>query len=271
MRESRHGRNGRINGMKVVILAGGMGSRIGEETQTKPKPMIEIGDKPILWHIMKYYSFYGYNEFIICCGYKGYMIKDYFVHYYMYQTESTFDLKKGRNEVIKSIAEPWKVTLINTGLHTKTAGRLLKIKDYIGNDENFMLTYGDGVADVDIPKLLDFHWKSGRIATITTTQPAGRFGTLKIRQDGRIERFKEKARKDQSWVNAGFMVLNREIFKYLGDGSEMLEDAPFEALVRDGELDAYRHEGFWAPMDTMPDHDYLENLWNRQEAPWKVW
>lgn len=257
--------------MKVVILAGGMGSRISEESQYKPKPMIEIGEKPILWHIMKLYSHYGYNEFIICCGYKGHMIKDYFVHYYMYQTDGIFHLGKDHAEVRSSKAEPWKVTLVNTGLHTLTAGRLLKIQEYIGEDENFMLTYGDGVSDVNIPALLDFHWKQGRIATITTTQPAGRFGALKIGTDGRIEHFKEKARKDQSWVNAGFMVLNREVFQYLGDGSEMLEDGPFEALVKDGELAAYRHSGFWSPMDTMRDHNFLEELWDGRQAPWKVW
>lgn len=257
--------------MKVVILAGGMGSRISEESRYKPKPMIEIGDRPILWHIMKLYSFYGFHEFIICCGYKGHMIKDYFVHYYMYQTESTFHLENDHTEVRSRNAEPWKVTLVNTGLHTRTAGRLQQIREYIGEDENFMLTYGDGVADVNIPVLLDFHWKQGKIATITTTQPSGRFGTLKIATDGRIERFKEKARKDQAWVNAGFMVLNREIFDYLGDGEEMLEDAPFEQLVKDGELAAYRHGGFWAPMDTVRDREYLEEMWNSGKAPWKVW
>ncbi len=260
-----------LNGMKVVILAGGMGSRISEESQYKPKPMIEIGDRPVLWHIMKLYSFYGYHEFIICCGYKGHMIKDYFIHYYMYQTDSTFHLQEERTEVRSSSAEPWKVTLVNTGLHTKTAGRLIRIQEYIGEDENFMLTYGDGVADVNIPSLLDFHWKQGCIATITTTQPSGRFGTLKIATDGRIEQFREKARKDQAWVNAGFMVLNREIFEYLDDGKDMLEDEPFEKLVHDGELSAYRHNGFWAPMDTIRDREYLEEMWMAGKAPWKVW
>lgn len=257
--------------MKVVILAGGMGSRISEESRFKPKPMIEIGDRPILWHIMKLYSFYGFQEFIICCGYKGHFIKDYFLHYYMHQTDSTFELGKSRVKTHISMAEPWKVTLVNTGLHTKTAGRILGIRDYIGEDENFMLTYGDGVSNVNIPELLDFHWRQGKIATLTTTQPAGRFGALKLAPDGRIERFKEKARKDQSWVNAGFMVLNREIFKYLGDGSQMLEDAPFEALVKEGELAAYKHDGFWSPMDTVPDREYLEELWESGKAPWKVW
>lgn len=257
--------------MKVVIFAGGMGSRISEESQYKPKPMIEIGDRPILWHIMKLYSFYGYHEFIICCGYKGHMIKDYFVHYYMYQADSTFHLGADHTEVRSSNAEPWKVTLVNTGLHTKTAGRLLRIKEYIGEDENFMLTYGDGLADVNIPALLDFHWKQGKIATLTATQPAGRFGALKIAENGRIEQFKEKARKDQAWVNAGFMVLNQQIFQYLGDGGDMLEDTTFETLAKIGELTAYRHGGFWAPMDTMRDKEYLEGMWEDVDAPWKVW
>ncbi len=257
--------------MKVVILAGGMGSRISEESRYKPKPLIEIGDRPILWHIMKLYSAYGFHEFIICCGYKGHMIKDYFVHYYMHEAESTFDLQGEHTQIRRSYAEPWKVTLVNTGLHTLTAGRVMQIRDYIGEDEFFLLTYGDGVSDVDIPALLEYHQNHGRIATITTTQPPGRFGAVKIAEDGRIERFKEKARRDQSWVNAGFMVLNRDVFDYLGDGSEMLEDGPFETLVRDGELAAYRHQGFWSPMDTMMDHDYLEKLWESGQAPWKVW
>ena len=257
--------------MKVVILAGGMGSRISEESQYRPKPMIEIGGRPILWHIMKLYSFYGYHEFIVCCGYKGHMIKDYFVHYYMYQAEGTYHLENEHTQVRSEKTEPWKVTLVNTGLHTLTAGRLRLVEEYLGEDETFLLTYGDGVADVSIPQLLDYHWKQGRIATITATQPAGRFGALKIGTDGRIERFKEKARKDQSWVNAGFMVLNREIFGYLRDGSEMMEEGPFERLVMDGELTAYRHNGFWSPMDTMRDREFLENLWREERAPWKVW
>ena len=257
--------------MKVIILAGGSRSTISDEREGIPKPMVEIGEKPLLWHIMKLYSFYGYHEFIVCCGYKGHMIKDYFVHYYMYQAESTYHLENEHTQVRSEKTEPWKVTLVNTGLHTLTAGRLRLVEEYLGEDETFLLTYGDGVADVSIPQLLDYHWKQGRIATITATQPAGRFGALKIGTDGRIERFKEKARKDQSWVNAGFMVLNREIFGYLRDGSEMLEEGPFERLVMDGELTAYRHNGFWSPMDTMRDREFLENLWREERAPWKVW
>ena len=257
--------------MKVVILAGGMGSRISEESRYKPKPMIEIGDKPILWHIMKYYSAFGFQEFIICCGYRGHMIKDYFVHYYMYQTDSTFDLSESSTEVRSSKAEPWKVMLVNTGLKTLTAGRLQRIQEYLGEDETFLLTYGDGLSDVNLTELLAFHQKQGRIATITTTQPPGRFGALKIGEGGLVESFREKARKDQSWVNAGFMVLDRKVFEYLGDGSRMLEDGPFEELVKNGELAAYRHEGFWAPMDTMRDKEFLEGLWRDGKAPWRVW
>lgn len=257
--------------MKVVILAGGKGSRISEESVIKPKPMVEIGDKPILWHIMKIYSFYGYHDFIICCGYKGHMIKEYFIHYSMYQADATFFLQDRTRQYHNSMAEPWRITLANTGLDTLTAGRILRIKEYIGDDERFMLTYGDGVADIDIPALLAFHEEHGKIATITTTQPAGRFGAIRIREDGSIDSFKEKARKDQSWVNAGFMVCNREIFDYLGDGSEMLEASPFEKLAADGQMAAYKHPGFWSPMDTVHDRDYLEGLWSRGEAAWKLW
>lgn len=257
--------------MKVVILAGGKGSRISEESVLKPKPMIEIGGMPILWHIMKIYSFYGFHEFIVCCGYKGQMIKDYFVHYYIHQSDSTFSLADRSVTVHESHAEPWKVTLANTGLNTLTAGRILKIKDYIEEDE-FLLTYGDGVSDVNIRKLIDFHHANGRIATITTTQPPGRFGALKIEEaTNQVKGFKEKARADQAWVNAGFMVLNRRIFDYLGDGSEMLEAGPLEAVARDGEMTAYKHDGFWSPMDTLRDKGYLEELWETGKAPWKLW
>lgn len=256
--------------MKVVILAGGKGTRISEESHLRPKPMIEIGGKPILWHIMKLYSHYGFHEFIICCGYKGQMIKEYFLHYYTYQADSTFSLADRNIEVHKSEVEPWKVTLANTGLETLTAGRILKIKDYIEDDE-FMLTYGDGVSDVNIKEVLDFHRQNGKIATITTTQPSGRFGALKIDGESRVQGFKEKARADQAWVNAGFMVLNRKIFDYLGDGSEMLEQSPFEHLAQAGEMVAYKHDGFWSPMDTLRDKEYLEKLWVEEKAPWKVW
>ena len=257
--------------MKVVILAGGKGTRISEESQLRPKPMIEIGDRPILWHIMKLYSYYGFNEFIICCGYKGQMIKEYFIHYYVNQSDSTF-LLSGRKTISHEVfAEPWRVTLANTGLNTLTAGRILKIRDYIGDDEEFFLTYGDGVSNVDIPALLEFHHQHGRIVTITATQPPGRFGALKFGSQDQVKGFKEKARADSAWVNAGFMVMNRRVFDYLGDGSRMLEAEPFEKIAGDDEMAAYRHDGFWSPMDTLRDKNYLEELWNTGQAPWKVW
>lgn len=258
--------------MKVVILAGGLGSRITEESRFKPKPMIEIGDKPILWHIMKSYSVYGFNEFIICCGYKGHVIKKYFLRYYMYQSDSIYDLDAQTIDIPFSKAEPWKVTMADTGLHTLTAGRILDIKEYIGNDEAFLLTYGDGVSDVNIAKLVEFHKKHGKTVTLTTTQPAGRFGAIKIDESTSvIKNFKEKAREDQSWVNAGFMVCNRAMFDYLGDGNTMLETKPFEQMAREGQMAAYKHYGFWSPMDTMRDKSYLEELWNSGQAPWKLW
>lgn len=257
--------------MKVVILAGGKGTRISEESQIKPKPMIEIGGKPILWHIMKTYSYYGFHEFIICCGYKGQMIKEYFVNYYVHQSDSTFCLKDKKQIVHESNVEPWKVTLANTGLNTLTAGRIIRIKEYIEDDE-FMLTYGDGVADIDINKLISFHHEHNKIVTITTTQPAGRFGAIKINQKtNQVESFKEKARADQAWVNAGFMVMSRKVFDYLGDGSEMLEAGPFEKLAADGQMTAYKSDGFWSPMDTMRDKEFLDGLWSKGNAPWKIW
>lgn len=257
--------------MKVVILAGGKGSRMIEESARKPKPMAEIGGKPIIWHIMKLYSHYGFHEFIVCCGYKGHMIKDYFLHYQMYQSDTVFDLGNRKQSFYAGDAEPWKVTLVNTGLETKTAGRILKIADYLDEDENFMLTFGDGVADVDIPKLLAFHRTGGKIVTLTAVQPAGRFGAIQMSEEGVIRSFREKARSDQSWINAGFMVMNKKIFPYLGDGSEMMQDAPFENMAAEGQMAAYRHEGFWAPMDTVHDQMYLEELWDSGQAPWKVW
>ncbi len=254
--------------MKVVILAGGKGTRISEESVLRPKPMVKIGDKPILWHIMKSYSDYGFNEFIVCCGYKGQMIKEYFLKYLVNSTDVQFKLDTNEVNVLSDYKLDWKVTLANTGLRTLTAGRILRIRDYIGDDEEFMLTYGDGVSDVDINALIDFHHAHGTVGTITTTQPPGRFGAIKIDDEtGRILHFKEKARTDSSWVNIGFMVFNRRIFDYLGDGSEMLETAPFEQLALEGELSAYKHYGFWSPMDTVHDRDYLENLW-RNGAPW---
>lgn len=256
--------------MKAVILAGGMGTRLGEETKLKPKPMVTIGDKPILWHIMKTYASFGFTEFVICCGYKGAMIKDYFINYYTYQSDSTFSLTDSRINILKSSVEPWKVTLVNTGLKTLTAGRILKIRDYVG-EEPFLLTYGDGVADVNIDELVKYHNVQGKICTISVTKPEGRFGVVQIDEStGLVENFKEKARQDQGWVNIGFMVCNKEIFDYLGDGNEMLEAASFERLAHDKQMTVYRHDGFWSPMDTMKDKEYLEQLWNSGEAPWAI-
>ncbi len=261
----------RMSGMKVVILAGGMGTRISEESRTKPKPMIEIGGKPILWHIMKLYSHYGFHEFVICCGYMGQVIKDYFVHYYLHQADSTFYLNTRKMDFQGAAVEPWRVTLVNTGLNTLTAGRILKAREYIGG-EPFLLTYGDGVSNVNIPDLIRFHRQQGRMATITAVQPLGRFGGVQIDMETcRVLRFKEKARVDQVWVNAGFMVMEPEIFEYLEDGSEMLEGGPFERLAASGQMSAYRHTGFWSCMDNMKDKAYLEELWKKGEAPWRIW
>lgn len=262
--------------MKVVILAGGKGTRIREESQTRPKPMVTIGGMPILWHIMKIYSRYGFRDFIICCGYKGEQIKKFFINYDLQHTDMVCDLSRvgtsGKTDVqTLSPREDWEIILANTGLHTLTAGRILKIKEYIGGDEEFMLTYGDGVADIDISRLLRFHRESGRVATISVTKPEGRFGAVKLSEGGLVESFREKARRNQSYVNIGFMVVKRQIFDYLGDGSDMLEHTPFERLVREQELAAYRHEGFWSPMDNINDRAYLEKLWKNNQAKWKIW
>lgn len=255
--------------MKTVILAGGMGTRLNEETALRPKPLVEIGGRPILWHIMKTYSAYDYNDFVICCGYKGPMIKDYFINYSHYQSDCTYKTVDHSLEAVRSEVEPWRVTLVNTGRRTLTAGRILKAREYIG-DETFLLTYGDGVSDIDLSALLRFHRASGRILTISTTQPPGRFGAVSMKEDGTVLGFKEKARKDQSWVNMGFMVCEPELFDYLGDGSEMLEAAPFEKLAANAQMAAYRHPGFWSPMDNIHDRDYLEHLWRTGMAPWKT-
>lgn len=257
--------------MKVVILAGGMGTRISEESHLRPKPMIEIGDNPILWHIMKIYSHYGFHEFVICCGYKGQMIKEYFMDYYMIESDVVIDLKNNTSTICNSVTEPWEITLANTGLHTNTAGRVRRIQKYIGN-EPFMLTYGDGVADVDIPAILEFHKKSGTIVTITAAKPGGRWGMVQIDSGtGIVESIREKDQADEAWVNAGFAVMEPEIFRYLTDDTQQLEKEPYEALTRDHQMSAFRHEGFWQPMDTMRDKRVLEELWNSGHAPWKLW
>lgn len=255
--------------MKAVILAGGKGTRISEESRLRPKPMVEIGGRPILWHIMRHYASYGVTDFVVCCGYKGHMIKEYFVNYYQHNSQLEIRLKDQQVQVLGAASEPWKVTLVDTGLETLTAGRILKARRYIG-EEPFMLTYGDGVSDVDLNRLLAFHREQKKTVTISTTQPMGRFGALQLGAQDQVLGFKEKARADQAWVNIGFMVMEPTVYEYLGDGSTMLETAPFETLAERGEMAAYRHEGFWSPMDTVHDREYLEKLWNSGDAPWQV-
>ncbi len=255
--------------MKVVILAGGFGTRISEESHLKPKPMIEIGEQPILWHIMKHYSAYGYNEFIICGGYKQHIIKQYFADYYLYKSDVTFDFANGNSmQIHDNDAEPWKVTIVDTGYATMTGGRIKRIQKYVGN-EPFMMTYGDGLSDVPVDKLVDFHKQSGKIATITAVQPGGRFGALDIDGADEIHGFAEKKKEDGGWINAGFMVLNPEIFDYIQDDTTVFEKEPLERCAAEGQLMAYRHEGFWQCMDTMRDKNQLEDLWNSGQAPWK--
>lgn len=259
--------------MKVVILAGGYGTRISEESHLKPKPMIEIGDMPILWHIMKLYSHYGFNDFIICCGYKQYVIKEYFNNYCLHRSDITFDFKNNNQAVIhNNIAEPWTVTLVDTGLNTMTGGRIRRIKEYVGN-EPFLLTYGDGVSDVNIQELVKFHKKNKKVATITAIQPGGKFGMLNIDDKTNvINGFAEKKKEDGGWINGGFMVFEPEIFKYIkDDDSVVLEKDPLENLAEEGNLTAYKHDGFWQCMDTLRDKVYLEDLWNKGESPWRVW
>lgn len=256
--------------MKVVILAGGLGTRLSEETSVKPKPMVEIGGKPILWHIMKIYSHYGFNEFIICLGYKGYLIKEYFANYYLHQSDVTFDLSNNSTEIHKNSAEPWKITLVDTGDDSMTGGRLKRIKEYV-NKETFMLTYGDGVADVKIDELIKQHQSSKQIATVTASQPSGRFGALKINNDNNVTSFKEKPLGDGTWVNAGFFVLEPEVFNYLDNDMTIFENEPLQNLSHDNQLKAYYHNGFWMPMDKLSDKQDLEKLWQSGKAPWKIW
>lgn len=257
--------------MKVVILAGGYGTRISEESHLRPKPMIEIGGYPMLWHIMKIYSYYGFNEFIICCGYKGYMIKEYFADYYLHRSDVTFDFTNNNEMIVhNNVAEPWKVTLIDTGIDTMTGGRIKRIEKYIG-DEPFMLTYGDGVSDVNVRKLMDFHNKNKKIVTITAIQPGGRFGVLDIGRDNEIKSFTEKSKEDGGWINGGFMVLEPDIFNYIHGDKTYFEREPLENLAKKGQLSAYKHKGFWQCMDTQRDKNLLEELWKNNMAKWKVW
>lgn len=257
--------------MKAVILAGGRGSRLSEETIVRPKPMVEIGGKPILWHIMKIYSYYGINDFVICCGYKGDMIKDYFLNYYSRTSDITIDLASNSVETHDAFSEPWRITLVDTGLNTNTAGRVMRVRKYLDN-ESFMLTYGDGVSNVDINAVLDFHKKNKKTATITAAKPAGRWGTISISEiDNAVISFQEKDKDNQSWVNAGFAVFEPEIFNYLVNENEQLEREPYSKLVQDGEIDSYKHIGFWHAMDTVNDKHVLEEYWNSGNAPWKLW
>lgn len=258
--------------MKVVLLAGGLGTRISEESHLKPKPMIEIGGSPILWHIMKYYSHYGYNDFIICCGYKGYMIKEYFADYYLHRSDITFDFADNNKMIVHSnVAEPWRVTLVDTGYNTQTGGRIRRVLKYVGN-EPFMLTYGDGVSDVNLKKLVGFHEKHGKIATITAVQPGGRFGVLEINKEMTITNFAEKNKEDGGWINAGFMILQPEVFDYIPEGDHtVFERVPLENLAKNGQLKAYKHNGFWQCMDTLRDREALEWRIQNNQAPWILW
>jgi glucose-1-phosphate cytidylyltransferase len=258
--------------LKVVILAGGFGTRISEESHLKPKPMIEIGEKPILWHIMKIYSYYGFNDFIICLGYKGYYIKEYFANYFLHESDVTFDFRNNNQTIIhNNNAESWKVTLVNTGIDVMTGSRVKRIHPYIGN-EPFMLTYGDGVSNVNIRHLVEYHKSNAKLVTVTSVQPGGRFGALDLYENNVVMGFQEKPKGDGSWINAGFFVMEPGIFNYISDESTtILEKEPMESLAVEGQMIAYKHNGFWHPMDTLRDKNYLEALWQSGQAPWKVW
>ena len=256
--------------MKAVILAGGMGTRLSEETVIRPKPMVEIGGHPILWHIMKIYSCFGINEFIICLGYKGYMIKEYFANYCLHMSDITFDMSSGQMQVHSNTAEPWKVTLVDTGEKSMTGGRLKRIYNYLADDGTFLLTYGDGVSDVNIKNLIEFHKSQNCFATVTAVQPPGRYGHINIKGD-RVINFKEKPSGDGSWINGGFFVLEPEVFNYIEGDSTIFESEPLETLARENQLAVYKHSGFWQPMDTLRDKNLLESLWNNNKAAWKLW
>lgn len=257
--------------MKVVILAGGLGTRLGEETDLKPKPMVEIGGKPIIWHIMKLYSKYGYNDFVVLLGYKGYCIKEYFANYFLHQSDITIDIKNNNMAVLNNSSEPWKVTLLETGSKTMTGGRIKQAQKFIG-DESFMLTYGDGVSDVDIKSLVDYHLSHKGDLTMTSSQPEGRFGALSITEDSMVESFLEKPKGDGGWINAGFFVCNPSIFDYIDNNEScVFEQEPLMNMARESRLYAYKHDGFWKPMDSLKDKNDLNDLWDRGLAPWKVW
>ena len=256
--------------MKSVILAGGLGTRLSEETYLKPKPMVEIGGKPILWHILKIYSYYGVNDFIICCGYKGYVIKEYFANYFLHQSDVTFDMVNNEMQVHKKGAEPWKVTLVDTGEHTMTGGRLKRVAEYLKDEEAFCFTYGDGVGNINIKALVEFHKNHGKLATLTATYPPGRFGAINLQGD-LITSFQEKPKGDGAMINGGFFVLSPEVIDRIESDSTVWEQEPLNQLAEDDQLMAYRHEDFWKPMDTLRDKNRLEDLWETGKAPWKVW
>ena len=256
--------------MKVVILAGGLGTRLSEETVVKPKPMVEIGGRPILWHIMKSYSWYGFNDFVICLGYKGYIIKEYFINYCLHMSDVTVDIRNNTVDIHQNFAEPWKVSLIDTGDNTQTGGRIKRIQSYM-KDEPFMMTYGDGVSDVNIGKLRDFHIKHKKILTVTAVKPPGRYGSLIINENGEVSSFEEKPRGDGAWINGGFFVMGPEIFDYIQNDQTSFEREPLENISREGKMQAFKHSGFWQAMDTLRDKNTLETLWNSRNPPWKVW
>jgi glucose-1-phosphate cytidylyltransferase len=256
--------------MKVVILAGGLGTRLSEETESKPKPMVEIGDYPILWHIMKIYSYYGYNDFIICLGYKGYVIKEYFSNYFLHKSDLTIDLSNNKISYENTTTEPWKITLVDTGINTMTGGRVRRVEKYIGNN-SFMLTYGDGVSDVNINALVGFHSANKKIATVTAVQPAGRFGSLSIDEKSNSAFLVEKPLGDNFWINGGFFVFKPEIFDYIDRDDTILERAPLETISNKNELVAFKHHGFWQPMDTLREKNFLNDLWKSDKAPWRLW
>lgn len=256
--------------MKAVILAGGLGTRISEETHLKPKPMIEVGGRPMIWHIMKIYSSHGVNEFIICCGYRGYVIKEYFANYFMHMSDITFDLNKNEMEICRKKAEPWRVTLVDTGDETQTGGRLKRVAEYVQDETAFCFTYGDGVANVDITAQLGFHHAHGKLATVTAVQPPGRFGAL-VLEGTSVLGFQEKPPGDGAWINGGFFVLNPRAIDFIDGDHSSWEERPLQTLVSQGQLEAFEHKGFWHPMDTLRDKLYLEQLWKTGEAPWKCW
>ncbi|TRO44656.1 glucose-1-phosphate cytidylyltransferase [Pseudomonas sp. ALS1279] len=256
--------------MKAVILAGGLGTRLSEETSVRPKPMVEIGGKPILWHIMKMYASHGINDFVICCGYKGYVIKEYFANYFLHMSDVTFNMRENKMEVHNKRAEPWNVTLVDTGEQSMTGGRLRRVAEYVKNEEAFCFTYGDGVGDIDIAATVRFHKEHGKAATLTATYPPGRFGALDI-QKKQVMNFKEKPKGDGAMINGGFFVLTSDVLRYLADDATVWEQEPLMGLAQDGQLMAYEHHGFWQPMDTLRDKNYLEELWKAGNAPWKTW